>query len=126
MVVGQQPAHRPASECRRRVRQRLGIGGIDLRAEQLEELGVVAKQLGLPRDDRRHVPFRDLVEQRHQLGPHAVAAEREIVVRRIVDRLETLHLAESPRLPAAHPQQRVATGRHAGEAVEACAPQQVQ
>jgi len=88
LTDGSRPQH-PRCAC-----QRVGVGGVDVGSEFVEELVVGAEQVGGAVEQHGDVSLGDVVEQWDQLVTDPVATETAVVVGRIVYDRETELLAQ--------------------------------
>ena len=94
-------ARRAAPRARRRLRGRVG-------GERVEQLVVVAQQLGLAGEHLDEIALGAALELRHDLTPQPHASVVQLVVHRIVHRRETQARAELVRVAPAQLEQRPA------------------
>ena len=108
-------------------RQLAGVGRVDLGRQLVQQVEIVAQDVGGAGQHVHGVALGDVGEQRERFVTDAVASERRVSVRRVGSDAEAERRAQTERLAPAEREQRLRRPRrHRAEAVEAGAAQEVE
>ena len=118
-------AERPSCQRRWGRGDCASIGRIERRRQLVEQIVVVAQEVGRPHEQWGDVALGDCVHQRHQLVTDPVASESVVGVRRVGRDTKLQNVAEPMGLGSAEPEDRLAVARpHSGQAGCSAAPEQ--
>lgn len=119
--------HGATSQRNGRRSQRPGVGGVELGGEGVEQVGVVAGEIGLPGEDGDEVPSGGFGEGGEQVEPHRVAQVLSVEVGRVVDEFEPESSTQGVGLGAAQGEDRPSRpGTHPGQPVERGATEEME
>ena len=127
IAVVQPAAHRPAGQRQPCGRQRACIGGVQPVRQLVQQIVVVAGEVGLAAQQRHRVAPRQVGQHRQQLVAHPVAQVARVVVGGIVHHRQVQGRAQRDGLGPAQRQQWPGRPRsHRTQPGQGCASQQVQ
>lgn len=121
----------PVPDCSSQQRQLCGLGpghvcDVDLTSQSIEQIALLGDNARGSSDDRCNIAFKDLIQQRNDLGTNSVASVDRQSVRRIHDRNVTKQRADRLGLFSPQLQDRPPLRPNPRQGVDAAAPAQLE
>lgn len=130
--VGEPASYGSTCESDRSGSERACVSRIECRTRDFEGVGFVCDEIGLSHENGNEVASGDVVHEGKQLEPDAIAQERAILVRWILERSPAESTTDVDRVRTTNVEQRVANSTrrsseatHSHQAVETSAAQHI-